>query len=239
MLLERLLGDVPPDIPVVLVGPEVGDLPLAVRVVREDPPGSGPLAGLAAGAAVVDTPLVAVLAADMPFALRVVVGALRELVGSDVDAVLPVDSHGQVQPLAAAYRTDRLKRALVALTPVTDRPVRSVLPHLRVMQWPVPGDDLVDVDTAEQLLAARTRAAGEGRDMQAWLDAVSEALGVDVDVDLDVVLDVARDAAHAVERPAAPVTTFLLGAAVARGADPRTAAATISALAARWPEGRA
>jgi hypothetical protein len=71
--------------------------------------------------------------------------------------------------------------------------------------------------------------------MDEWVAAVSSALGVDQAVDLDTILDVARDAAHAVARPAAPVTTFLLGVAVAGGADPKQAAATIAALAQEWP----
>ena len=32
-----------------------------------------------------------------------------------------------------------------------------------------------------------------------------------------MLLDLARDAAHGVERPAAPLTTFLVGVAVGRG----------------------
>ena len=71
--------------------------------------------------------------------------------------------------------------------------------------------------------------------MDEWVAAVSSALGIDQPVDLDTILDVARDAAHAVARPAAPVTTFLLGAAVAGGADPADAAAKIAALATSWP----
>ena len=82
--------------------------------------------------------------------------------------------------------------------------------------------------------AARLRAGEEGLAMQDWIDAVRDALGLDLAVDLDAILDVARDAAHNVERPAAPLTTYLLGAAVGRGADPIEAAATISALAAGW-----
>ncbi|TQN30956.1 hypothetical protein FHX37_0845 [Haloactinospora alba] len=49
--------------------------------------------------------------------------------------------------------------------------------------------------------------------------------------DVDRVLDLARDAAHSVARPAAPLTTYLLGIAVGRGADPAEAAAALSALA--------
>jgi hypothetical protein len=117
---------------------------------------------------------------------------------------------------------------------LADRPVRALLSELRVMEWPVPAAALADVDTEDQLAAARTRAAEEDRDMQEWVDAVREALGVDVALDIDAILDVARDAAHGVDRPAAPVTTYLLGAAVAGGAEPRQAAAVIGELARGW-----
>jgi Domain of unknown function (DUF6457) len=71
--------------------------------------------------------------------------------------------------------------------------------------------------------------------MTAWINAVSAKLDLPADVNVDVILDVARDAAHGVERPAAPVTTFLLGVAVAGGMDVQEAAAKIQALAATWP----
>jgi hypothetical protein len=55
--------------------------------------------------------------------------------------------------------------------------------------------------------------------LQEWVDALGAELGVPGDdVDIPLLLDVARDAAHAVARPAAPLTTFLVGyAAGARG----------------------
>jgi hypothetical protein len=60
-------------------------------------------------------------------------------------------------------------------------------------------------------------------------------LNLPADVDIDVILDLARVSAHRVERPAAPVTTFLLGSAVAGGIDVNEAAAKIQELAATWP----
>lgn len=48
-----------------------------------------------------------------------------------------------------------------------------------------------------------------------WIDELCDALDIDAEVDEGIILDVARDAAHAVERPAAPITTFLLGYATA------------------------
>ncbi|HEX6498546.1 MAG TPA: DUF6457 domain-containing protein [Micromonosporaceae bacterium] len=66
-----------------------------------------------------------------------------------------------------------------------------------------------------------------------WNEAVRSALNVDP-VDTRLVLDLARDVAHGVARPAAPLTAYLVGVAVGRGADPAEVAATISALAANW-----
>jgi hypothetical protein len=71
--------------------------------------------------------------------------------------------------------------------------------------------------------------------MNTWVNAVSAELDLPADVNVDVILDVARVAAHSVERPAAPVTTFLLGVAVAGGMDVSEAAAKIQALAQTWP----
>lgn len=55
--------------------------------------------------------------------------------------------------------------------------------------------------------------------------------------DVDRILDLARDAAHSVARPAAPLTTYLLGVAVGGGADPEEAAAALGRLALAHAEG--
>jgi hypothetical protein len=69
-----------------------------------------------------------------------------------------------------------------------------------------------------------------------WLAAVQAELDV-APVDQALVLDLARDVAHGVARPAAPLTAYLLGLAVGRGADPRQAAQAITALAQSWGSG--
>ena len=54
-----------------------------------------------------------------------------------------------------------------------------------------------------------------------WIDELCDALDLDAEVDEGLVLDLARVAAHNVTRPAAPISTFLLGLAAGRqGADP-------------------
>lgn len=58
----------------------------------------------------------------------------------------------------------------------------------------------------------------QGALLAAWADDVGRELGLGLTVDVEVVLDLAGDAAHGVVRPAAPLTTFLVGVAVGRGA---------------------
>jgi hypothetical protein len=71
--------------------------------------------------------------------------------------------------------------------------------------------------------------------LQAWTEAACAELGIDpAAADARTVLDLARDVAHQVERPAAPLTAFLLGLAVGQGRQLDAAAGQLRALAGRW-----
>lgn len=71
-----------------------------------------------------------------------------------------------------------------------------------------------------------------------WIDELCDALELETEIDEGLVLDLARDAAHSVERPAAPITTFLVGyAAGLRGGsleDVEMLAGRAQALAEKW-----
>jgi hypothetical protein len=71
-------------------------------------------------------------------------------------------------------------------------------------------------------------------ELKQWLTSLSAELGTsDVRMDDDAVrtlLDLARDSAHEVERVAAPLTTFMVGIAVGRGATLVSAAAAATTL---------
>jgi hypothetical protein len=70
--------------------------------------------------------------------------------------------------------------------------------------------------------------------MDDWTAAACRELGLEDDPQVRLVLALAKDVAHGVLRPAAPVTAYLLGLAVGRGADPEDAAARLQALAHRF-----
>lgn len=71
--------------------------------------------------------------------------------------------------------------------------------------------------------------------MNEWIEEVKKELGLTLNLDIESILDTARDAAHTVERKAAPVTTFLLGYAIAAGADAEVATKKLAELAKNWP----
>jgi hypothetical protein len=72
-------------------------------------------------------------------------------------------------------------------------------------------------------------------ELDAWVAAAGRELGLSPsDVPTGVVLDLARDVAHGVVRPGAPVTAYLMGLAVGRGADPADVAGRLSELALSW-----
>ncbi len=128
------------------VGSVGGGLP-RVRWAREDPPGGGPVAGLAAGLRHVRTDLVVVLAVDQPGLTRSTVDRLVAAV-AEAGAVL-VDEGDRPQWLTGAWRADRLRAALPA--DPRDASVRSVLDPLRPVLVPAEPGEARDVDTPADL----------------------------------------------------------------------------------------
>ena len=138
----------------VVVGPRRDGFP-GVVWVREEPPGGGPVAALAAGLAAsraADEDRVAVLAGDLTGVTRFTVDRLGAAIGDAEGAVL-VDADGRRQWLIGMWQVGRLRSVL------PDDPagasLRRTLGGLRVVELPaLPGEDS-DVDTPDDLDRAR------------------------------------------------------------------------------------
>lgn len=221
----------------------VGDVavPSGVLRTREEPAGTGPAAGLLAGLRAVPDPApwTLVLACDLPDAPRMVERLLSGLGAApdDADGLCLRDRDGELQHLAAFYRTPALVAAFAAFGDPADRSVRGVVAALRLL--PVEAGDarVEDLDTPEQLerwLAGNPAAQPEAVDDHAgWRAFVVDAcarLGLDADrVDEHAILRLARRVAHGGARPMAPVAAHILGLALG-GRPPADAAAVLAAL---------
>ncbi|MFF8320429.1 NTP transferase domain-containing protein [Streptomyces bobili] len=242
-LLDRVLGACSEaGATVVVADPRPTARP--VRWAREDPPGAGPVAALGAGLRHTTADTVVVLSADLPFlAADTVRRLLAALEGQGADGALLTDADGRDQPLVAAYRTSALRRELAALGEehggLAGLPLRRLTAGLDLTRVPDPVASF-DCDTWDDIATARARIREHGHVLDEWISAVKDELGIDLDVDTGGLLDLARDAAHGVARPAAPLTTFLVGYAAGQaGGSPEAvaeAARKATALAIRWAE---
>lgn len=151
-LLDIALAAVDGADAVVVVGPP-REVPPGVVVVREDPPGAGPVAALAAGVSALPTGAadIVVLAADLPGIEAATVTALAAARG-DAPVAMAVDETGHPQYLTAVWDSTALFAALAA----GPRRVRDLIPATAVR---AAVGDVSDIDTPEQLAAARAHAA--------------------------------------------------------------------------------
>ncbi|HEV7897018.1 MAG TPA: NTP transferase domain-containing protein [Planosporangium sp.] len=149
-MLRRVLDAVADASPRIVVGPARPELDAGVVQVREQPPGGGPVAALAAGLAALDAGrdvglvaldvdagrdvgLVAVFAADLPFLTPADVEALRQAAMSDDhDGAVLVDAEGRQQWLCGVWRTRALRGRLAELHPPAGQPMRALVSGLRV-----------------------------------------------------------------------------------------------------------
>ena len=142
----------------VVVGP-FQPVPDDVLVVREEPPGGGPVAALRAGLAEVSTDVVALLAGDLPFLTAAVIAQLRTEL--DGDGILVVDEGGRDQWLLGVWRTAALRAAVGAASgPTSLRKVLAPLSPRRLRPAVEPGrpPPWLDCDTPADLARARAAA---------------------------------------------------------------------------------
>jgi molybdopterin-guanine dinucleotide biosynthesis protein A len=154
-LLEGVLAAVAGAARVVVVGPPRPGI-RGVTWCREDPPGAGPVAALAAALPHTASPYLCVLATDLPF---VTPPLIQEMVaaGQGHDGALLVDQTGRDQLLCGVYARSAVARRLAG-QPVVDRAISALVEGWDLVRLPDEGGRAFDCDTWDDLAAARTRA---------------------------------------------------------------------------------
>jgi molybdenum cofactor guanylyltransferase len=149
--------------PVFIVGHDSG---LGLPMVPDE--GQGPLAAFVAGAGELRsrglTGSILLVACDFPFITPALLNVVKEWLGTS-QAALPVQ-HGFDQPLAACYSQEAV-RAAGELLVKGRRSLQALIEAILVVRIPpevwmrvAPAEALFDVDTPEQLEAARRMAHG-------------------------------------------------------------------------------
>lgn len=227
-LLDRVLAATTGARTTVVVGPVSAP---GVLVTREDPPGTGPAAGLVAGlAAITDpAPWTLVLACDLPGAGGGVPALHAAAASGSVQGYCLAGREGQPEWLAALYGSEALRAAASAYGDPRNRSVRGLVGSLRLAVVD-PGDASADdldtwADHARWNAHLRGRKRmNEPEDRTEWrpfIERATAAVGVEPSlVDADAILELTREIAHAGARPMAPVAAYILGLAVGAGRDP-------------------
>lgn len=200
-----------------------------VTRVQENPPFSGPAAGIAAGAEVWDggSGHVLVLACDMPHAGELAQLLAQELRGCPPGQGVMAVSEGKKQPLAAIYPLAQLRAAAAAARAahrLDNASVFSLVASLNMKECAVPASLTADIDTWADARTQGIAAGSAGTEgallenhdelLAQWTQKLLEAFEIgDIEVDIHAVLNVAGVAAHSIVRPAAPLTTFVAGLA--------------------------
>jgi molybdopterin-guanine dinucleotide biosynthesis protein A len=168
-IVERVLEAVA-GLAAVVVGSGDG-VPTGTLVVSEDPPGGGPVAGIAAGwAAIQEVPYAAGLAPSAPDVVVVLAGDLPLLTAGHVEAL--VEAVRSADPgervavtvstsgpnwLCAAWPSRLLAARLAAVGDPSGVSVRRLLEGVPRVEIDDAADVAVDVDTPAELEAARRR----------------------------------------------------------------------------------
>lgn len=73
--------------------------------------------------------------------------------------------------------------------------------------------------------------------MENWVKAICDELGLDADsVDVEEILAMTKVVAYAVERTAAPVTSLIMGMAIAKGQNGKEVSQKIQDFASTWKQ---
>lgn len=161
-LLERVVAASSEAGRVIVVGPQ---RPLAAQVTqvtqvtwcREDPPGAGPVAAVAAGVQLAHAEVVLTLAADLPWIAPAVPGLVAALAAGPGECAALVDDAGRVNYLAAAWRRTSLVEALADLGDPVGASMRTLVSTATITQVPDVGGWGLDCDTWADVENARNR----------------------------------------------------------------------------------
>lgn len=148
-LLGYILSQIQRDNQVLIAGPP---RPYPATYLREDPPGGGPVAALAAALTRVESEYLAVLAVDTPFGAS---WLLHQRLSPGIDALIPCDDNGREHYLCALYRSAALRDALQVLGTANNASMKDLMNHFGDIEY-VRSPSTPELSATELLLDVNT-----------------------------------------------------------------------------------
>ena len=154
-LVNHLLDSIPDQWPIVIVGPAFEYFRRSLQFTREEPVGGGPVCAVNAGLQMISTEFVVVIAADMPFAGRLLKEFSMRVVNRD--GLVALDDEGIPQSLCALYRVAPLRTALKAVQAqggLDGQSMKNLIGLLDIEEISLGKEfasSLLDIDTPEDL----------------------------------------------------------------------------------------
>ena len=145
-----------PSCEVVIAGPATGlSAPLRrrVTVVSEEPPFSGPLAGVAAALDAVppENGVMLLLGGDLPFLSPLTMARLLAAVAAGAPVASCLDSAARLQYLCTGWQEEVMRGQLAQIVDPTDIPLRALFAGRTPELIECDPDELHDIDTPEDL----------------------------------------------------------------------------------------
>lgn len=156
-LLHRTLAAIPATAQLVVVGPRSQEhmVKQPISYTREDPPGGGPAAGLAAGVHYLELQQMpgtwgVVLAVDQPGVTTATIERLQQAAYSSGRSAVLVSRH-QRQYTIAVFRSDDLATAAARRPTWHGKSLKSLLSEVELQEVPALNQETRDIDTPADL----------------------------------------------------------------------------------------
>lgn len=134
--------------PIRIAGPQREEIDGSVVWVGEEPPGGGPVAGIAAAVMGVETHWTVLMAGDAPDGPRAIPALLAcaATLDASADGAVLMDAEGHRQPLCAIYRTTGLMQALTRIGDPRGVSMHRLLQELHLLDTPDEVGAAADID---------------------------------------------------------------------------------------------
>ena len=180
-----------------------------ITVIKDLSLAGGPAVGVWSCLSEIESDYVLLLAADQPIIANYVSDLTQLALRHPIGAWLKIGEN--FQPLASCVKRETLKQSLAESKGVNIS-LRKLLECFNLATLEISTPKVWDIDTWSDYFHALALVDEKEPMTEEWVKVLIKKFQLDEDIlNSEQILNLTREVAHAIERKAAPLTTFLLG----------------------------